>query len=146
MGWSTRIIVVRNTNNELFWDDFNEKSIEIIEWNKLYLAQHMSEVINNFPEDSYEFRYKTNDPERDDGNGYHYCGWDCRELSKEVLEELSKPDSVERFMDMLQKYTSRIKTKKDRKELTRKWKEALKVCLWFANKNYWWYKLYWVEG
>ena len=145
MGWSTRIIVVRNIKDELFWDDFNEKSIEIIEWNKLYLAQYMKEVINNFPQDSYEFRYKTNNPEEGDIDVYRYCGWDCRELSKEVLEELFKPESIERFMDMLQRHTSRIRTKKDRKEWARKWKEALKVCLWFADK-YWWVKLYWVEG
>lgn len=145
MGWATKIIVVRNRYDELFWNDFDDKSVEIIEWNKTYLAQYMDKVINNFPQNCYELRYKTNDPEFDDGDGYHYCGWDCRELSKEVLEELSKPDAIERFADIYQEHSWGFKAKKDRKEWIRKWKEALKVCLWFANK-YWWVKLYWVEG
>ena len=137
MGWATKIVVVKNPSDELLWDDFNNKSIQIIEWNKTYLAQYMSEVVNNFPELGSEIYYK-------DGNDYHYCGWYYRELTKEVLEELSKPDSIERFADMYQEHSWGFETKKERKEFIKEWKDALKVCKHFVGK--FWTKLYWVEG
>ncbi len=144
MGWSTQIVVVKNSGDELFWNDFYDKSIKIIEWNKTYLAQYMSEVVNNFPEESYGFRYKTDKLEEDDGDGYHYCGWDCRELTKEVLEELSKPDSIERFANIYQEHSWGFKTKKERKDFIKKWKNALKVCRYFVGQ--FWTKIYWIEG
>ena len=144
MGWSTQIVVIKNSREELSWDDFESKSIEIIEWNKTYLSQYMDEVINNFPEGSRELRYKTEDSEFDDGDGYHYCGWYYRELTKEVLDELSKPDSIERFADIYQEHSWGFETKKERKEFIKEWKNALKVCKYFVGK--FWTKLYWVEG
>lgn len=143
MGWSTRIMLASNFGGEFFWGDFN-KSIEVIEWNKTYLSNHMDEVIDNFPGLGCELRYKTDDPEYDDGDGYHYCGWYYCELTKEVLEELSKPDNIERFADMYEKYSWGFKNKKERKEFIKDWKDTLKACKFFSDKRY--TKIYWVEG
>ena len=131
MGWSTQIVVVKSPSYELSWEDFVNSSIQIIEFNKSYLAQYMIEVINNFPEFGSELRYRTNDPRYDDGDGYHYCGWYYRELTKEVVEELLKSDSIERFADMYNEYAWSFKTKKERKEFIknpfkRRWKG--KIC------------------
>lgn len=143
MGWSTRIVAAKNFGGEFLWDDF-ENSIELIEFNKTYLGQYMNEVINNFPGLYSELKYKTDNPEYDDGDGYHYCGWYYCELTKEVLEELSKPDSIERFADIYQDYSWGFRTKKERKEFIKEWKDTLKVCKFLINRRY--TKIYWVQG
>ena len=148
MGWSTEIIVVRNyadkKNGELTWKAFNKKSIEIIEWNKIYLAQYMYEVIDDFPGLYSEIRDKTDDPKYDDGDGYHYCGWYYCQLTQEILEELSKPEAIEKFADMYQDHSGRLEKKKDRKEFIKEWKEALRVCRYLVNK--FGTNIYWVQG
>ena len=143
MGWSTRIVAAKNYGGEFLWDDFN-RSLELIEWNKTYLAQYMDEVINNFPNQTGELRYKIDKPERDGGDDWHYCGWYYWELTKDVLAELSKPDSVERFADIYEEYSWGFKNKKERKEFIKEWKGTLRACKFLVNKRY--VKLYWVEG
>ena len=143
MGWSTQIVVAKNFGGEFFWDDF-ENSIELIEWNKTYLGQYMREVIINFPGVYGELRYKTDDPEKDDGDGYHYCGWSYCELDKEIIEELSEPENVEKFADVYEEYSWGFSTKKERKEFIKEWKDTLKACKFLLSRRY--TKIYWVEG
>jgi hypothetical protein len=104
----------------------------------------MREVIIDFPGVYGELRYKTDDPKYDNGDGYHYCGWNYCELTKEVLEELSEPENVEKFTNMYEEYSWGFSTKKERKEFIKEWKDTLKVCKFFADKRY--TKIYWVEG
>lgn len=143
MGWSTTIVVAKNFGGEFFWSDF-EESIELIEWNKSYLGQYMQEVTIAFPGVYGALRDKTDDPKEDDGDGYHYTGWSYCQLTKEVLEELSKPESVEKFADVYEEYSWGFSTKKERKEFIKEWKDTLKVCKFFVSKRY--TKIYWVEG
>ena len=143
MGWSTQIVVARH-NGEFFWDTFSNHSIEIIEWNKTYLAQYMHEVIDDFPFLGAELRVKTDDPKYDDGDGYHYSGWCYCELTKETIEELLKPDIIEKFADMYQEHSWGFMNKKERKEFIKEWKEALKACRYLLDKYN--THIYWVEG
>lgn len=143
MGWSTQIVAASHSG-EFYWNIFSNYSIEIIEWNKTYLAQYMYEVMDDFPMLGAELRYKTNDPKYDDGDGYHYSGWYYCELTKEILEELSKPDIVEKFADMYQEHSWGFRYKKERKEFIKEWKEALKACRYLLDKYN--THVYWVEG
>lgn len=143
MGWSTQIVAAKNFGGEFFWGDF-ENSIELIEWNKTYLGRYMDEVIINFPGLYSELRYKTDKPEKDGGDGYHYCGWYYCELNKEIIEELSKPENVEKFANVYEEYSWGFSTKKERKEFIKEWKNTLKVCKFLLSRSY--TKIYWVEG
>lgn len=142
MGWSTQIVVARKWSRDerLCWETFDGHSIEIIEWNKIYLMCHYFSELEYFKEERYELEQVNLGVD----NPSRYTGWYCANLNSDLILKLLEKEEVEKFVNHYSKLRP-FRTKKERNEFKKKYVSALKTCLHFLN-NVSYMGIYMLEG